>query len=180
MKKRICLSAFLLVLPLTTAVAQQQPPPLDSGARVRVTAPDLGISKQQATFEALRGDTIRLQTDGAVTAVPLTSVVKLEVWQGRKSRWLTGGIVGFAMGGVALGITAGVACSKTSSDCYSSPDHEPVLVGAAVGGIIGGLLGAGIGAFIKTDKWEEVPLDRFRVSLVPRRDGVALGFSVAF
>ena len=50
------------------------------------------------------------------------------------------------------------------------------LVGAA-GGIVGVIIGYGI----KTDRWEEVPLDQLRVSLAPQRDGgFALGFSVRF
>ena len=36
-------------------------------------------------------------------------------------------------------------------------------------------------ASIKTDRWEEVPLDRLRVSFAPQRDArFALGFSVSF
>jgi len=42
-------------------------------------------------------------------------------------------------------------------------------------------LGAVIGALIKTDRWEEVPLDALRVSFVPQRDGrFGLGMSVRF
>jgi len=33
---------------------------------------------------------------------------------------------------------------------------------------------------MKTDRWEEVPLDQLRVSFMPRRDGFVLGFTVAF
>jgi hypothetical protein len=46
------------------------------------------------------------------------------------------------------------------------------------GAIVGGLLGAFVW---KTDKWEEVPLDRLRMSVVPQRDGRhGLGVSIAF
>ena len=53
-------------------------------------------------------------------------------------------------------------------------------MGVVAVGAVGAGIGAGIGALSKTDKWEEVPLDQLRVSIVPRRDGFALGFSVAF
>ena len=44
-----------------------------------------------------------------------------------------------------------------------------------------GLAGGIAGYFIKTDLWEEVPLERPRVSLTPQLDGgFALGFSVRF
>jgi hypothetical protein len=44
------------------------------------------------------------------------------------------------------------------------------------------LLGVIIGGFIwKTDRWEEVPLDRLRVSFGPQRDGrFGFGASVRF
>ncbi len=46
-----------------------------------------------------------------------------------------------------------------------------------MGGVVGGI----IGYFVKTERWEEVPLERLRVSLTPRGDGqVALAFSVNF
>jgi hypothetical protein len=45
----------------------------------------------------------------------------------------------------------------------------------------GAAVGLVVGAFTKTDRWEEVPLDRLRVSIVPQRDGrFALGVSVSF
>ena len=51
-----------------------------------------------------------------------------------------------------------------------------VIVGA-IGTVAGGL----VGYFIKTERWEEVPLERLRVSLAPQRDGgFALGFSITF
>jgi hypothetical protein len=38
-----------------------------------------------------------------------------------------------------------------------------------------------VGALIKTDRWEEVPLDRLRVSFAPKRDGrFTVGFRIAF
>jgi hypothetical protein len=43
--------------------------------------------------------------------------------------------------------------------------------------VIGVAFGGGIGAVYKTDRWEEVPLDRLRVSIVPLRDG-RLGFGL--
>jgi hypothetical protein len=54
-------------------------------------------------------------------------------------------------------------------------------VGAIVVAVPSAFVGGIIGAFIKTDRWEEVPLDRLRVSFAPQRDGrFALGLSVAF
>ena len=59
---------------------------------------------------------------------------------------------------------------------------EGAVAGAAVGiGAVGAVVGALAGAFTKTDRWEEVPLDRLRVSFVPQRDGgFGVGLSVSF
>ena len=55
------------------------------------------------------------------------------------------------------------------------------LIGGAGLGALGAGIGAIVGALIKTDRWEEVPLDRLRVSFVPQRGGrFALGLSVRF
>ena len=178
MRKRICLSAVLLVLPLTTAVAQQQPPPLEPGTRVRITAPDLGIEKQQATFQALRGDTLAVTADSAM-ALSLSSVTRLDVYQGRKSwGWWKGGLIGF-FGGAGLGalVGASVDCQESALD---SPEELCTGAGAVVGAGVGLLVGAVAGALIKTDRWEEVPMDQLRLSLVPHDGGLVLGISLAF
>ena len=53
--------------------------------------------------------------------------------------------------------------------------------GAAVVGVTGALVGLGIGALSKSERWEDVPLDRLRVSIVPLPDGrLAFGLSVVF
>ena len=60
-------------------------------------------------------------------------------------------------------------------------DDDIRLEAALITGAIVGLAGAITGYFIKTDLWEEVPLERLRVSLTPQRDGgFVLGFSVGF
>jgi hypothetical protein len=151
---------------------------LEPGARVRVTAPQLGIEKQATTFQTLRGDTLIVVADSA-TYCPLASVTRLEVHRGRQGHvWLGAGI-GSAVGAVA-GVVTGVLVCKNDWLCSDDYMGLAVLAGAGIGGVAGGLLGAGVGALIKTDRWEEVPLDRLRVSLVPRREGVALGISLAF
>ena len=49
------------------------------------------------------------------------------------------------------------------------------LMGAAGGAIIG----TGVGLAIKGGgEWQQIPLDRLRVSFAPRRDGFALGLTV--
>jgi hypothetical protein len=53
--------------------------------------------------------------------------------------------------------------------------------GFVIGGLGGALIGALIGSASKTDRWQEVPLDRVRVSLAPQRsETFGLGLSVRF
>ena len=60
-------------------------------------------------------------------------------------------------------------------------DDDIRLEAALITGAIVGAAGGIVGYFIKTDRWEEIPLERLRVSLAPQRDGgFALGFSVRF
>jgi len=173
----ILLPAVLLVLPLTTAVAQQQPPPLEPGARVRVTAPDLGISKQVATFEAVRGDTLVVLAESRMFC-PLASVTRLDVYGGQKSNTLKGMGYGLLIGaGVGVLVGAVVPCRDALDFSYES---DCVKIGGAAGAVVGLLVGTTVGLLNKTDRWEEVPLDQIRVSFLPRRDGFALGMSVAF
>ena len=167
--------AILALSPFANLAAQEPAPPLDPGARVRVTAPGLGIEKQQATFQALRGDTLVVMADSTMYC-PLGSVTRFDVYRGRKSHWKTGLAVGAVLGAIAGG-AAGYASEAIR---YESDFAAPVALGALAGAAVVGALGAGVGATMKTDRWEEVPLDQLRVSVVPRRDGVALGISVAF
>jgi hypothetical protein len=66
---------------------------------------------------------------------------------------------------------------------FSPFTDEPRSCGAecvAIGATGGALLGALFGALIRTDRWEEVPLEEFRVSAGPQSGGGAIAFSVAF
>ena len=177
MNKRICLSAFLLVLPLTTTVAQQQPPPLEPGQRVRVTAPDLGMDKQAATFNALESGVLVVTADSTMRC-PLASVTRLDVYGGQKSNTLKGMGYGLLIGaGVGVLVGAVVPCRDALDFSYES---DCVKIGGAAGAVLGLAVGTTVGLLTKSDRWEEVPLDQVRVSLVPQSDGFALGSSVAF
>ena len=155
----------------STEIAAQES--LASGSRVRVTAPECELRGQAATFRALRADTLVLET----TQCPLASVTRLDVSGGQKSHTLLGAGIGFAAG--ALG--AVVICEVVEKGSCELGDDDIRLEAALITGAIVGALGGITGYFIKTERWEEVPLERLRVSLAPQRDGgFALGFSVRF
>jgi hypothetical protein len=93
---------------------------------------------------------------------------------------LVGGVVGAFIG------------SASEKDCAQQPRFNDLdfcsafagtaTAGGAAAGALGGLVaGALIGRLVKTDRWQEVPLDRLRVSFEPQRDGrFGLGLSVKF
>jgi hypothetical protein len=113
--------------------------------------------------------------------ISLTDVTRLEVSQGRKSNALKGLLIG-SLVGVPIGAVLGFVESESSGEplCTGST-VACAAVGAAAVGVVGGLVGLGIGAVSKSERWEEVPLDRLRVNIVPQRDGrFALGLSVEF
>ena len=160
--------AVLAVAPLTRITAQE-PPPVTVGDRVRVTAA-LGVRELVGTYIAVRGDTLELESEATLLAIPMASVTRLEVVAGRKSGLVKGGIVGL-MVGVGIGVAKVSGCGS-GDDCFDAGLwlSAPPLAGMLLGGVVG--------ALIKTDRWEEVPLDRLRVSFGPQRDG-RLGFGAS-
>jgi hypothetical protein len=115
----------------------------------------------------LRPDTLVLDRDGEL-AIPLASISKLEVSRGLKSRTVLGGAIGFAVGFLPIF----VACQKGGCgdvDGAACCLEMGVWTGTLTG-VVGGLLGSK-----KVDQWEEVPVDRLRVSIVPHRHrGIAI------
>jgi hypothetical protein len=53
-------------------------------------------------------------------------------------------------------------------------------LGAGILGASGALIGALAGSQIQSDNWKEIPLNRFRMSIMSNQEGLALGFSFAF
>ena len=142
--------------------------PVEPGARVRVTAPDLGINKYTGVLEGVVGDTLAVDT----LRLPLASVTRFEVHSGRKSRVGRGALIGAAIG-VGSGAVLGAIVESESCGLFGG---EPCPVeGAAKGAIIlgglGALVGTVVGALTKTDRWEAVPLGRIRVTFTPVRNG---------
>ena len=162
-----------------TEIAAQEP--LASGARVRVTAPDCALRGQAATFRAIRADTLVLET----TECPLASVTRLDMSRGQKSH-ARGAVVGFLTGALAGAV---IGFSLGDDPPFLSREGEPfpfsagnkAAIGFLLGGGVGAIIGAQIGKAVHGEQWEEIPLERLRVSLTPQLDGgFALGFSVSF
>ena len=175
--RTIPLVLVLVLASYTDALAQQQP--LQPGQRIRVTAPNSGMNKQAATFEAVESGVLLVTADSTMRC-PLLDMTRLDVYRGRQGHPGLGAGIGSAVG-AATGVVIGIQLCNSDWLCPDRYMGWAVLAGAGIGGATGALLGAGIGALIKTDKWEEVPLDRLQLSMVPLRDGrFALGLSVEF
>lgn len=179
---------LLTGLSLACASAPTEPPrfwvePVALGDRVRVWAPSVGVESMVGTVLALRPDTIVIE-DGRHVVLAISSVTKLEVSRGTRSRARTGGMVGL-IAGAAAGAVICIAseCSIISGSAESELLEDERLSSLALATALGGLVGYGLGVLIgstmKVDIWEEIPLRLLRVSIVPSSGGKpSVGLSV--
>ncbi len=162
------------LLPVLAVACGGRPAPImapEPGDRVRVTAPDVGINKHTGQLKAMGADTLTVDT----LRVAVASVTRLEVQRGRKS-WGAGkgALVGLGAAVPFLVVAVAIPDCGSNAGCFD----DWFAMGAV---ILFPAIGAITGALVKTDRWEELPLDQLRVSFVPQRDGrFAFGLSVAF
>jgi hypothetical protein len=181
------LLALSALVSLDSLSAQRQPT-IHAGARVRISAPSEGYRGLIGTVSGYDGGDIVIKpgNEQSSVSVPLTSITTFKRSRGLKSNAGQGALIGSIVGGAFGALFAAATyreCVGEGWDCLMHP--ESAGQAAVYGGTILGLLGAGIGALIganeKTERWEEVPLDQVRVSIVPHRDGrFAFGLSVSF
>ena len=177
------LIAVLAATPLASAGAQE-PFPIKVGDTVRVSHDCVSRCREdKGTVGAVEADSIVLSAEQGQLRVVilLTSVSRLSVVRGQKSHWVTGAIVG----GVALGTATAIAVISVCDPWGTSEPVCSVTTGGivaltAAGAAVGAAIGAGIGSLVKSDRWEDVPLDQLRVSLVPHGRGLLVGISAAF
>ena len=174
MRSSTLLLALLAVTPLTRVTAQERTT-VEPGTRVRVTAPHVDIVRHTGTLARIDADTLVV----GARAIAVEWVTRLEVVRGQKSHLLQGMGIGL-LAGAAVGAVA-IASSGDLDNCDPFSPTTCVLIGAGLGAAVGIPVGALIGLAVRTDRWEEVPLDQLRVSFGPQRAGrFGLGFSVAF
>ncbi len=194
MRHATILVAILAFVPLASATGQVQQPPIERGARVRVTTPPPpcptwytsctrdSLRRYVGTFVEWKADTLVVETKGHTLALLWDSVTKLEVSQGQKRNTREGALMGLLVGGVAGAVIAAAIYEEYECGhlCFVDPATIPMAVAVGVG--LGGVaVGATIGSLIKTDRWQEAPLERLRLQVAPQRDGrFGLGASVRF
>ncbi len=189
MRAVLSVITIMLTLPGSKLSAQA---PIPNGARVRISTPAFVLDHREGFLAA--DHVLILDRDRSV-AVPLAALTKLER-RAKKSNATAGGLVGLIVGLVAGSVTgtyAGLKASECESNvvngrCMSggAAVSDPIGLtggawGSVVGGVLGAAIGAAIGASVRTERWEEVPLDQLSVSFAPKRDGgFAFGLSVSF
>ena len=154
MRHATMLVAILAFTPLHSATAQVQQPPVELGARVRVTilrpCPDIYTrcagwrSRHNGTFLAWKADSLVMESKGDTLALPLDSVTTLEV-AGRRSQARSGAGIG-GMTGAVIGVGLGF---DSCTDGFVDPGGC-ALVGGLFFGAAGALLGALLGANVKS------------------------------
>ena len=171
-KALACLLLFLI--PALSLFGEEPPQDLIPGTRVRVTAPALAPKPLIGTVRTLSDDAIELAVKGRddMISVPRASVIRLEVSQGRNRR------KGALIGGAAVA-TVGIVWGAVG--CHDSSDWNSWWCGGILGGA-GLVLGGGVGALVGSgEHWNELPSDRFRVTLAPTPGrGVALSMRFTF
>jgi hypothetical protein len=175
----LAVSVFTLVSP-AKAIAQQFLW-LKPDAKVRVTAPAVGMSEQVGRVQEMRGDTLVLEVDAMrgghlradLLQVSMPTITKLDVRTGSRGHLLEGAGIGFLLGAV-IGLASGDDPSNQWFG-YSAGEKAGAL------GVVIGSVGAIIGATHKSDKWAEVPLDQLRPRLIAGPGGqVGVGVSLGF
>jgi hypothetical protein len=119
------------------------------GARVRVSAPELGLDGADLLLHDFRAGTLHLDDRGVLKPSPIAQVTSLELSIGRDRR--RGVRIGTAVGALAA-ITYGIA--RTADEGEGVALIPVVLVGFAVGGSVGGF-----GGFLLAPReWQRIPL----------------------
>ncbi len=176
------INTALLISSSGCAVATQAIPTLTPGARVRAWNSPPADQKVVGTLLEIRSDTLLLQEDGWADTTPIlrTAVTRLDISVGHMRHTGRGAARGFLFGG-AVGALAGVIIGSSFECGTGDCGKEGAIAFGAIGAGTGLLIGALVGAITTSDRWQEVPVDRLRVGLIPQRNGrVALLASVSF
>ena len=168
-----------LVAVFRSPAAAQDVPPVTRGMRVRVWAPQLPDEKQAGTLVDLRGDTLFLQAEHDTVGIPRASLTRLEISRGQRLHTGEGALLGFTIGAGAGALVGLVAAN--GQNCDGGCGGLGALLIGGIGAGAGLIIGTVVGGNMKTDCWEEVPPDRFRVGVLPQRGGrIAFAAQVRF
>jgi hypothetical protein len=160
---RSALTLLLLACAGVDAAAQVEVNELERGARIRFTAPALGLRRFVTRLDSLRGDTLYMASN---LVIPQNNFTRLDLSTGRQTFW-EGASVGVWRGtllgagvGTAL-VVAGVLYDRRHScdDCMITATQEAIAAGAATT-VLGAVAGTLIGGLLHSERWRRVELRR--------------------
>ena len=162
------IAAVLLIINSVQSLDAQT---VSAGERVRATIEEQS-GKLTGTLVEWGQDILYLAPDGSAervtaTAIPLSTLSRLEISKGLRSNAGKGALIG---GGIGLLVGGGMSiiAGSTVDTEVTSTDY---LVFTGLVTLGGAGLGALIGALIKSERWEEYPLDSLRLGIAPGGDG---------
>lgn len=141
---------------------------LDRGDRIRITTMvDQTEDVLIAQFDYLGADGV-LYVDDPLSAIPVSSILQLEVSDGRSSSVRRGALIGL-LGGAAAGAIFGYAQGDDEPGAFLAfSAEEKAYVGALLGAGPGALLGAVVGALVTRERWRKVGMEKIQIS-TPQR-----------
>jgi hypothetical protein len=179
--------AFLIAAMIFAApikLGAQENWPVEPRDRVRVTL-KRDHSAVVGIIQTIESNALVIQpkTSGLRT-VALRDIARLEISRGERTGALKGAAAGFVIFGLAGALAWGAVCEADFGVSPGTSSREPcpgeaALVGVGTGAV-GALLGAVIGSFIRTDRWDEAPLNNLRIgSASILKGGFVLSASVS-
>jgi len=180
MRSTMLAVASFVLIPLGAVAAQGVQ--LQSGDRIRITAPPSALKNRIARVLSVRNDSLLLQVAPAETlTVALAGVTQLDVSTGRRRHTLWGAGIG-ALGGVASGALIGFASGDDPPGFLAMTASEKAAFAGASLGVAGLAIGAVVGALKVSDRWTSVPLGVGQAipSLQVGRGGARLGMAISF
>jgi len=152
-----------------------------AGTRVRVTHP--GEGTRTGTVVGLTADTLEVRLAGHSEAshLPLAQVTRLDVSLGTQRRLARFAGIGFLAGGTLGAVTGALAESNCEGELFCAGPGGGAIIGGAFFGAVGGIIGLIAGA-VPSEKWERVPLESRRISLITPSGshGHGVGLRLAF
>ena len=154
---------LLMGLALVSAAAQRSaaqrvPEIIDEAVRVgsHVRVSTVTGKTYVGTVSRLSTDTIALNVQGTVGALPTAAIQRLQLRVSKRSGYALGAVLGGLAGGGAL-----FAVEHNWEKTCACTKKGPARVGATVGGTAVGIpFGAIIGSAIHRDKWRDITLKR--------------------
>ena len=166
---RALLALMLLVARARGAAAQGVA--LADGDRIRVDWRDRTSNSAEGRYREGPADSLVFVTrEGVRLAVPRSSVNRVQVALGMRSRsreYAFGGALGGGIVGAVIGASTAEKQSTLAGDKYATLG-DPItngIVGALVGGVAGAFVGSWIGRAKTSDRWQDVDPSSYRVSM---------------